>query len=322
VIAERIHDASPRTEKPYVVFRCGSVPEADVEGTIFGDARGTAGLLETAHEGTLLLADVELLPRGAQERLLRLLRAQATGPGKKKTAGPNVRVLCASSADLRAAVESRDFAEKLYALVATLAIRVPPLRERKTEIPVLADHLLRAIADPLGVASPTVTPEASRLLCEFAWPRNVSDLRNVMEYALALSDDGTIGPSELPVSFTDAARAATPQPAGQPVVLRIAPEGLSFCLPPAPIVSLSRRGPLRRVLLRLAEAHERQRGSAITADDLLAAGWPGEKPIGQSAEGRVRTAIWMLRRMGLHDLLVTRDDGYLLAGDVAIERPA
>ena len=326
VIAERIHDASPRAEKPFVVFRCGAVPASRVAAEIFGSGPGTTSLLETALGGTLHLVDVELLPREAQAKLLQLLRTNTTEPGKKKVVAPDVRVLCSSSGDLRAAVDAGHFDATLYALVATLAIRVPTLRERKTEIPVLAEHLLRQIAEPLGIATPEVTPDAAKLLCEFSWPRNVSDLRDVMEYALALSDDGRIGPAELPVSFTGALRSAghevAPAPArpgGQGTILRIAREGHSFSLPPAKAISLSRRGSLRRLLLRLAEQRDREQGRAISIDELFAAGWPGDKPVGQSAEGRVRTAIWMLRRMGLHDLLVTRDDGYLLGGEVAID---
>jgi hypothetical protein len=319
-LAEQIHDWSARAEKPYVVFHCGAVPESRVEAELFGE-RGRPGFVDKAHPGTLFLADIELLPPAGQRRLLQLLTIQ---PGKKTHASVDVRLLASSTGDLRAAVDTGHFDAKLYALVATLAMRIPPLRERKTEIPVLADHLLRRIAEPLGLPAPSVTPEAARLLCEFPWPRNVSDLRDVVEYALALSDDGRIGPGELPASFL-ALGAPSPREAqptdtdGRTVVLRIAREGHAFRLPPAPEISLARRGPLRRILLRLALHRDGKEREALSGDDLLAAGWPGEKPVGQSAEGRVRTAVWMLRRMGLHDRLVTTDDGYRLGAEVEID---
>jgi transcriptional regulator with AAA-type ATPase domain len=324
-LAALIHDCSARAEKPYVVFHCGSVPEGRVETEIFGRERGSPSLLDTADHGTLLLADIELLPPTAQGRLLQLLQAHTGESTKARGAAPDVRLLCSSRCDLRAAVDAGRFDGKLYALVATLAMRIPPLRERITEIPVLADHLLGQIAEPLGIPAPSVTPQAATLLCEFPWPRNVTDLKDVMEYALALSDDGRIGPAELPVSFRgphgDAAQetALLARSSGQRIVLRIARDGHSFRMPPAPEISLSRRGSLRRVLLRLARQRDDEAAEAVSGDELFAAGWPGDKSVGGSAEGRVRTAVWMLRRMGLHDGLVTRDDGYVLAGDVEIQ---
>jgi hypothetical protein len=161
-----------------------------------------------------------------------------------------------------------------------------------------------------------LSPQAAKLLAEHPWTRNVGDLRDVMEYALALSDDGTIRPSDLPVSFTGGSDSGPSQLTEEArAVIRMTGEGDSFDLPPSPPVSLARRGPLRRVLVRLA----RERGRALSADELFAAGWPGESSVGQSAEGRVRTAIWMLRRMGLHDWLITRDGGYQLSDRVTVE---
>jgi transcriptional regulator with AAA-type ATPase domain len=326
VIAERIHDASPRAEKPFVVFHCGSVPGPRAEEELFGVHDGRAGLLETARRGTLLLADLELLPLSAQRRLLPVLRAQTTEPVRAKPGAPDVRLLASSSRDLRAAVDAGQFDDELYALVSTLAMKIPPLRERTLEIPVLADHLLRQIAEPLGIPAPSVTPEAAKLLCAFPWLRNIGDLRDVMEYALALSDDGRIGPAELPASFarasddTGAEEAIRPQPSdAHRTVLRIASGERSFRLPPAQEISLARRGSLWRLLVCLAEQRDRQASVAISADELFAAGWPGDKSVAASAEARVRTSIWMLRRMGLRDRLVTRDDGYLLAPEVTVE---
>src|SRR5262249_30895307 len=193
---------------------------------------------------------------------------------------------------------------------------LPPLRERRGEIAVLAEHLLRRIAQPLDAPEPMLAPEAAALLASHSWPRNVSDLRDALEVAFALSDDGRITPAELPIAFGRGDEERAP---GQRVTLSIARSGDSFSLGESTDISLARRGPLRRVLLRLAQHREMPEAAAsVAGDDLFAAGWPGEKAVGQSAEGRLRTAIWTLRRMGLHELLVTRDDGYHLAADVVI----
>ncbi|MBX3206595.1 MAG: sigma 54-interacting transcriptional regulator [Labilithrix sp.] len=338
LLAGSIHDASARADKPFVRFDCGSLPDGRAEAELFG-ASGATGrsLVETAHQGTLFLAEIGELGADTQERVFELLQARAFERPRAHLAALDVRVVCSSSADLRDAVRSGRFHAKLYALLGTRALTVPPLRERKDEIPVLAEHLLRVAAEPRVTPEPLVTPEAMDRLVAYPWPGNVSDLRDVLELALALSDDGRVTPAELPEAFgpdqgvapiagsledDGAGRASrvSPRVPGRKVTLRISPNGDSFRIASSPTISLARSGALRRVLLRLAQHRGVPQGDgAVSSDALFAAGWPGERAVEQSAKGRLRTAIWALRRMGLHDLLVTRDDGYAIAADVEID---
>ncbi|MCW5831328.1 MAG: sigma 54-interacting transcriptional regulator [Labilithrix sp.] len=337
LLAGLIHDASARADKPFVRFDCGAAPGGRAEAELFGaPGASTRSLVAAAHRGTLLLAEVGELGGEAQDLLFALLQGHVADRRREHLATLDVRVVCSSSADLRAAVRSGRFHPKLYELLGTRALTIPPLRERAKEVPVLAEHFLRASAIPPGAAAPLVTPEAMDRLVAYPWPRNVSDLRDVLEMALALSDDGRITPAELPETFDghdqaprpgppdeESARTsrASPRAGGRKITLWIASGGDSFRLASSPAVSLARSGTLRRVLLRLAERREQAHGdAAVSADALFAAGWPGERAADQSAKGRLRTAIWALRRMGLGDLLVTREEGYSLASDVAIER--
>jgi pSer/pThr/pTyr-binding forkhead associated (FHA) protein len=292
LLAEWIHDASARAGKPFVRVDCRSLPDGR---EIFGER----GLLAAARGGTLFVNEIGALDPSAQARLLEGLSAS------------DARLICSSTSELP---------RELYARVGTISLTLPPLRERRGEIPVLAEHLLRRIAQPLDTPEPALTAEAAALLASHAWPRNVSDLRDVLEVALALSDDGRITPAELPVAFERGGAAHAP---GDATTLSIARTGDTFSVGGGTDISLARRGPLRRVLVRLAQHRDTPNGApGVAGDELFAAGWPGEKAVGQSAEGRLRTAIWTLRRMGLHDLLVTRDDGYhLTAGVVIAWRP-
>jgi transcriptional regulator of acetoin/glycerol metabolism len=293
LLAEWIHDASARADAPFVRVDCRALPNAESE--LFGER----GLVATARGGTLFVNEIGALPLGAQARLFDALPSS------------DARLVCSSTSDLRAAMVAGLFHRELHALVGTISLELPPLRQRRTEIPVLAEHLLRRIAQSLGAPEPTLSAEAAALLASHSWPRNVSDLRDVLEVAFALSDDGRVTPAELPVAFAhdDAERAQ-----GQRVTVSLARSGESFSVGGSREISLARRGPLRRILLCLAQ-HQH---APVSGDELFAAGWPGEKPVGQSAEGRLRTAIWTLRRLGLRELLVTRDDGYHLGADVVI----
>jgi hypothetical protein len=310
-IAQRIHDASRRADKPFVRVRCGARTPRDLEEEIFGGSR--PGALDLARGGTLLLGDVGALSAAAQQRLYGLL-------DRSTSSEPEVRLLASTCTDLVSEAAAGRFHRGLHAFFATLTIRVPPLRERKQEIPVLAQNLLARVAASLGVDAPSLTPEAASLLAEYPWPHNLQDLIDVMEYALAVSDEGRILPDHLPPSFHGRAPGTRSDGSAAPgrTVLRIRRDGSSFSLAPTPETSLARRGAIRRLLVRLAEDRDRSGGAgAVSPAELFASGWPGDKALRQSAEGRVRTAIWMLRKLGLNELLRTTEDGYLL--DPAVE---
>lgn len=327
LLARVIHEASARAGKPFVQVDCGGA--AATRELLFGDAGGEAkSLVAAAHQGTLLLEEIADLDRETQARLFDLLQPHTTGGRAGAHATRDVRVVCSSSADLRDAVRSGRLDAKLYELLGTRALTVPPLRDRKSEIPVLVEHFLRQVAEHRGDASAYVADAAMDRLVAYAWPRNVSDLRDVLEMALALSDDGRVTTAELPETLgapSDDAPAASPtQPPSAAAgraggeTLWVAPSGDSFRVGHGAPVSLARSGTLRRLLLCLARHREIGLDEAVSSDELFAAGWPGERITDQSARGRLRTAIWTLRRAGLGDLLLTREQGYALAPHVVI----
>jgi hypothetical protein len=309
--ALRIHEASARGDRAFVAVRCAGRAPEDVEEEIFGGSR--SGALHLARGGTLYVGDVDALGMEVQARLLRVLDRGA--------ADAEVRLLGGSRRDLAAEASAGRFHPGLLARLGTLTMRIPPLRERTQEIPVLARHLLARTAASLGVEAPDLTPEAASLLAAYPWPRNLHDLLDVVEYALALSDEGRILPEHLPPSFAPgSASTVRREPEGPgAIVLRIRRDGTSFSLASRPATSLARRGALRRILVRLAQRHDRPgEPGAVSTEDLFASGWPGDKALRTSADGRVRTAVWMLRKLGLDELLRTTDEGYLLDPAVRI----
>jgi transcriptional regulator with GAF, ATPase, and Fis domain len=300
LFAERIHDASARADAPLVRVEC-----AALRGEL-------SSMFETAHGGTLFLAEVASLSRAAQAKVGRFLQ---TGILERAL---DVRVVCSTAIDLAEAVRLERFDAELFERIRTIAIAIPPLRERRVEIPALAAHLLANIAAPFEATAPVLTPEAERALVEHSWPRNVSDLRDVMEYAFALCADGRVTPADLP-AFFDAAEVARAPAAASGSVLFIQRSGDSFRVASGAEVSLARRAAVRRILVRLAEHRAKGRSDGLSSETLFEAGWPREKAVRHSADGRVRTAIWTLRRLGVN--VKTTGDGYAIddALDVAWE---
>lgn len=276
--AECIHDASTRADKPFVRVDCTALTAAQLDS-----------LLEVAQGGTFHLAILDALSPLLQPRIAAVLQSGS------------VRVLCSTARELTGCIDAA-----LHDRIRTLTIAIPPLRERRSEIPSLAAHFLRQIAASFDVEPPTISPEAEAKLIAHGWPCNVSDLRDVMEYAFALAEESRISPADLPASFGGAARALIPSG----TVLRIRDD--TFSVSSGPEISLTRRAALRRVLLTLA-----RRGRALSVTELFAAGWPGESAVHQAAEGRVRTAIWTLRKMGLD--VKTTGDGYALDDTIRVE---
>jgi two-component system response regulator GlrR len=211
VFARAIHYASPRSAHPFVPVNCAALPVELVENELFGHESGAftgaqrvrAGLVEQAEKGTLFLDEIDALPISAQAKLLRFLQEREyrpLGAGRAKQA--NVRVISASNSDLRAAVKSGRFREDLYFRLNVLALCLPPLRERREDIPSLGQHLLFRHTSRAGRPFCTFTPGALNKLTNYAWPGNVRELENVIERALALSAGDVIDESlvDLPKS--------------------------------------------------------------------------------------------------------------------------
>ncbi len=211
VLARAIHAQSPRRDEAFVAVNCGAIPETLLESELFGHAKGAftganrarRGLFEAAHGGTLFLDEIGELAAPLQVKLLRVLQEEEVRPvGEAKPRRVDVRVLAATSRDLEAEVAAGRFREDLFYRLNVVHVKVPPLRERREDIPLLVDHFLARAQQSLGKAVRTVSDEALDKLTAYAWPGNVRELENVLERAVILCGSDRVGPQDLPESVT------------------------------------------------------------------------------------------------------------------------
>ena len=222
-VARQIHEASRQQDGPFVVVNCATIEPETMEISLFGaeaptpDANRLIGTFEQAHGGTLLLDEVSDMPLETQAKILRVLQEQAfVRVGGTSRVQVQVRVMATTSQDLRAAVEAGAFREELYYRLAVVPIEVPPLRQRREDIPALVQHFVDAVAAEAGRNRPSLTAEALTHLQSYDWPGNVRQLRNTIERTLILAGDtGEIGPDALPPEIIG--RLHDAPPARQPV---------------------------------------------------------------------------------------------------------
>lgn len=206
--ARTIYQQSKRGDMPFVPVNCGALSENLVESELFGHRKGAftgadrdhKGLFEVANGGTLFLDEVGELNKNIQVKLLRFLESgEIRRVGETEPFRTNVRVLCATNRDLRHMIKSDDFREDLYFRINTFEIRLPAMRERRSDIPSLARHLLgRAARRPIDQVSELLSPEATDVLLDYDWPGNVRELANVMEHAYIIAGGMKITPEHLP----------------------------------------------------------------------------------------------------------------------------
>ncbi|TMQ20956.1 MAG: FHA domain-containing protein [Deltaproteobacteria bacterium] len=194
VLAEALHDHSPRAHGPFVVLDCGSIPPNLIESELFGHERGaftgatgsSPGAFERAHGGTVFLDEIGELPLAMQPKLLRVLeRKEVRRVGAAKSLEVELRVVASTNRDLGVEVNRGRFREDLYYRLAVARVHVPPLRERKEDLPLLIDHILATT--PNGETA-SIAPETIDLMMKHDWPGNVRELRNVIERAVLLSE--------------------------------------------------------------------------------------------------------------------------------------
>jgi DNA-binding NtrC family response regulator len=217
--ARTIWQQSNRTEMPFVPVNCGALAEHLVESELFGHRkhaftgaeRDHKGLFEVANGGTLFLDEVGELNKNIQVKLLRFLESgEIRRVGDNEPFRVDVRVVCATNRDLRQMVMDEDFREDLFFRINTFEFRLPPMRERRSDIPELARHLLaRATRKPVDQVADRLTPEAIDVLLDHEWPGNVREMVNVMEYANIISGGGPILPDHLPQHIRHGAAPAT-----------------------------------------------------------------------------------------------------------------
>jgi two-component system response regulator AtoC len=207
LVARAIHRRGARASGPFVAVNCGAIPETLLESELFGYRRGAftdatsdrAGLFEQANHGTLLLDEVGELPMPLQVKLLRVLQEDAIRRlGDTKDLKIDVRILAATHRDLANETAAGRFREDLYYRINVLPIVIPPLRERREDIPLLIDHFIERNNGRFGTAIRGVEPEALRHLLEYRWPGNVRELQNTVERAMVLCEKATIGVEDLP----------------------------------------------------------------------------------------------------------------------------
>src|SRR5206468_2459392 len=210
LVARLIHVQSRRAQGPFVPVHVGAIPESLIESELFGHVRGSftgatadrAGLVEQADGGTLFLDEVGDMPAAAQVKLLRTLeRSEVRRLGENDERMVNVRVVAATHRDLPAEIATGRFREDLYHRLNVVQIELPPLRERREDIGLLASYFLDRMAARAGRVGAQFTREAEVLLERYDYPGNVRELENAIEHAVAVSEGARIGASDLPAVF-------------------------------------------------------------------------------------------------------------------------
>jgi two-component system response regulator AtoC len=212
LIARLIHDASPRATGPFVAVNCGAIPEHLLESELFGHTRGAftgavedrPGLFQEAHGGTLLLDEIGELPVALQVKLLRALQeGEVRAVGDNTSRDVDVRVVAATSRDLDEEVRAGRFRADLFYRVNVVRIALPPLRERREDIPDLVRHFLSLYNARLGLKLGRFSAAAMRQLMDYHWPGNVRELENVVERAVVLADGNQVEEEQLPPHLRD-----------------------------------------------------------------------------------------------------------------------
>lgn len=210
LVAKLIHGESKRRDGPFIKINCGAIPETLLESELFGydkgaftgaNREGKPGLMELAHKGTLFLDEIAELPLNLQVKLLRVLQEQEiVRVGGVKPIKVDIRIITATNRDIEQMVEEGTFRRDLYYRLNVVPIPVPPLRERREDIPALVHHFLQRFSQKYS-RSRQITPEAMELLFNYSWPGNVRELENIIERIVVTSDSSQITVDDLPAEL-------------------------------------------------------------------------------------------------------------------------
>ena len=231
LVARAIHYNSERADRALVTVNCGAIPEELLESELFGHVKGAftnavsqrEGRFSVAHGGTIFLDEIGDMSPNLQVKLLRVLQDSTFQPvGSSETERVDVRVIAATNQDLEKAIEDKQFRADLFYRLNVIPLEVPPLRERKVDIPLLVDHFLEGMARDRGSEVGSISEEALELLCRHDWPGNVRELQNVVERLTVFRDKGHIEVGDLPTNPFHS-RASSPASS-----LRLPNEGLSL----------------------------------------------------------------------------------------------
>ncbi len=266
IVARAVHQNSPRSGGPFVGVNCAALPADLLESELFGHVRGAftgavrdrIGRFELASKGTLFLDEIGDLPPQLQVKLLRVLQErQYERVGESSTRTTQARIIAATNVDLRSALRNGRIREDLYYRLCVVPIEVPPLRTRREDIPPLVQHLLSRITAQRGLVR-RISPQAMRLLLDYAWPGNVRELSNVIEYAVEVARRETILPDDLPQEIVQQSTAT-----GTPAELEQleAEQADSSLFAPATAVAATQSNEALR-LRQVLERHHWKRASA------------------------------------------------------------
>ena len=210
LVAQAIHEAGPRKDKPFIAINCGAIPENLLESELFGHKKGAftsanedkKGLITMAHTGTLFLDEIGELPQALQVKLLHVIQTRELTPvGDTRVITVDVRIIAATNADLMQRVKEGRFREDLYYRLNVIEIHMPSLRERRDDIPVLIKHFMEVFAKEAGKTIKDIDYEAMQALLAYDWPGNIRELRNTIERATVLADGEVITMHDLTDKF-------------------------------------------------------------------------------------------------------------------------
>lgn len=233
LIARCIHFHSPRKDRPFVKINCTAIPENLMESELFGYEKGAftganfskPGKFEQADTGTVMLDEIGDVPNNVQVKLLRILQEREFERlGSNKTQHIDVRVVAATNRDLRAALEDGTFREDLYYRLNVVPIEIPPLRERREDIPYLAGHFVERFAPEMGGRVTGITDAAIEKLLQYSWPGNVRELENVIERSMVMALREKLDASDIRLDMNLRTRPVVSNGGGEPAL----PEGMSL----------------------------------------------------------------------------------------------
>ena len=207
LVARSIHKQSKRAKKPFIEVNCAAIPEELIESELFGHEKGAftgattmkKGKFDLAHEGTIFLDEVADMSLKAQAKILRILQEKKfERVGGAKIIETDVRVLAATNKDLEKEMETERFRQDLFYRLNVIPLFIPPLRERKDDIPILVQRFLKEFSHKEGISEKEISPEAMDILLEHNWPGNVRELKNLIERMVILTQSDTIKASDIP----------------------------------------------------------------------------------------------------------------------------
>jgi two-component system, NtrC family, response regulator AtoC len=274
IVARDIHTASPRKDRAFVKVNCAALPSDLLESELFGFERGAftgavqhkPGKFEFAHQGTMFLDEISELPIGLQSKLLQVLQdGEFARLGGREDVHVDVRVVAATNRDLERAVDDRTFREDLFFRLNVVCITLPPLRQRRDEIPLLTDLFLEQYAEHYNKPLLSVSPDTLRLIAKYDWPGNVRELENVVKRMVILGTDAPIGRDLAdaiagrkgamgPIPALESRGSVRePTPAAPPPAAPAAPAA-----PPPPVAPVSVTGSLKDIARQAAREAERE----------------------------------------------------------------